>query len=119
MPSASPAVPVIVRDPPGTEESAGGVDRPCPTIGGVRHHFSSPWHYGQSMDLPWRHGDRSFGDVTWGQSSIAADIGPLSIGASTENEWWGPGVRNALILSNNAAGFPKIFLRTARPIRCA
>lgn len=89
-----------------------------PLIGGNRSPWGSPWHYfPQSIDLPWRFGDRALEDITWGQSSIVADLGPVTLGASTENEWWGPGLRNALILSNNAPGFPRIFLRTARPVR--
>ena len=89
-----------------------------PPIGGSRSLFSAPWHFNpQSIDLPTRFGDRAHDEITWGQSSISADIGPLTLGASTENEWWGPGIRNALILSNNAPGFPKLFLRTARPVR--
>ena len=52
-----------------------------------------------------------------GQSSISAVIGPIEVGWSTEAEWWGPGIRNALVMSNNAAGIPKYFLGTPRPIR--
>ena len=82
-----------------------------------RNPWSSPWHAGaQSIDLPWRFGDRAFGDLGWGQSTVAADWGPVSVGATTENEWWGPGLRNALILSGNAEGFPRVFLRTAKPV---
>ena len=82
-----------------------------------RDSMSSPWHAGpQSIDLPWRFGTRSFGDLDWGQSSLIADWGRVSIGATTENEWWGPGIRNALILSNHAEGFPRIFLRPAIPV---
>jgi hypothetical protein len=83
----------------------------------ARDSFSSPWHAGpQSIDLPWRFGPTAFGDLDWGQSSIIADVGRVSVGATTENEWWGPGIRNALILSNNAEGFPRVFVRTARPV---
>src|SRR5438105_9050126 len=35
----------------------------------------------------------------------------------TENERWGPGIENAIVLSNNAPGFPHLFLRTARPLK--
>ena len=38
-------------------------------------------------------------------------------GISNENQWFGPGIRNALILSNNAPGFPHLFVRTAHPWR--
>jgi hypothetical protein len=30
--------------------------------------------------------------------------------------WWGPGIRNAIVMSNNAPGFPHLFLRSRRPI---
>jgi hypothetical protein len=41
----------------------------------------------------------------------------VAIGVSTENLWWGPGTRNALIMSNNAPGFPHITLNTTSPVR--
>jgi hypothetical protein len=40
-----------------------------------------------------------------------------AIGFTAENEWWGPGIRNALVLSSNAAGFPHLFIRTSDPVR--
>src|SRR6266581_3369710 len=51
-----------------------------------------------------------------GQSTIGVRFGALVGGLSTENEWWGPGIRNAIVLSNNAAGIPRAFLRTGRPL---
>jgi hypothetical protein len=36
---------------------------------------------------------------------------------SGETQWWGPGARNALLLSDNAEGVPHGFVRTARPLR--
>jgi hypothetical protein len=68
------------------------------------------------IDYPTRMGDRRILRVEAGQSTVAADAGLVELGLSTENEWWGPGIRNALILSNNAPGFPRIFVRSARPI---
>jgi len=41
----------------------------------------------------------------------------MSFGLSNENLWWGPGIRNALILSNNAPGFKHFTLNTVRPIK--
>jgi hypothetical protein len=46
-----------------------------------------------------------FNKAFWGQSSIRLTFGPASIGLSNENIWWGPGIRNSLIMSNNAPGF--------------
>jgi hypothetical protein len=71
----------------------------------------------RSADLPWRFGDGAFSKVWWGQSSITATLGGVAIGLSAEDEWWGPGIRNALVLGNNAPGIPRLFLRTARPLR--
>ena len=83
-----------------------------------RNPFSSPWHAGaQSIDLPIRFGTAPINRLTAGQSSFIVSAGPVELGAATENEWWGPGLRNALLLSNNAEGFPHLLLRTAHPIR--
>ena len=83
-----------------------------------RSAFSSPWHIGQaSADLPLRFGDQSTRAIGLGQSSITLTADRVAFGASASNEWWGPAIRNTLLLSNNAAGVPRLFARTARPIR--
>jgi hypothetical protein len=80
--------------------------------------FSTPWHVGEySIDLPLRFGERGFRRLDPGQSTLAVDLGAVTAGLSTENEWWGPGIRNAIVLSNNAAGIPRAFVRTTRPLR--
>lgn len=78
--------------------------------------FVFPWYRPpHSIDLPLRMGDKSIQHVVAGQSSALLYFGPVAVGAATENEWWGPGVRNAIVLSNNAGGFPHIVLRTSEP----
>ena len=52
-----------------------------------------------------------------GQSSITLSAGSFSIGVSTENLWWGPGMRSALLMSNNAPGFNHFFFRSKKPVR--
>ena len=69
-----------------------------------------------TIDLPLRYGDVNLARLGFGQSSLSVDAKALTTGFSTENEWWGPGVRNAIILSNNAPGFPHLFLRSSRPL---
>jgi hypothetical protein len=69
------------------------------------------------IDMPERFGNGSYNKAFWGQSSIRLTFDPISIGLSNENIWWGPGVRNALIISNNAPGFKHITINTVRPIR--
>ena len=82
-----------------------------------RSTFSSPWHIGaESADLPLRFGDQPLRVVGLGQSSITVVAGPVAVGASTENQWWGPGIRNAIVMSDNAQGIPHLFLRTSRPV---
>ena len=80
--------------------------------------FSAPWYrLPRSIDNPWRFGPNHYARLEPGQSSITARVGGAAeIGVSSENEWWGPGIRNALVLSNNAPGFPHVFARTRRPL---
>ena len=95
-------------------------NKPFVVIGGRapgRSAFSSPWHTGQSSaDLPLRFGDVPLRAVGPGQSSVTLVFPRVAAGISTTNEWWGPAIRNTLLLGNNAAGVPRIFARTARPI---
>ncbi len=52
-----------------------------------------------------------------GQSSIRLNYGAFSVGASTENIWWGPGQYNSLLFSNNAFGFQHLTLNTRNPAK--
>lgn len=92
---------------------------PSPAIPPNRSSFSFPWYANgpYSLDMPLRFGDKSQARLRPGQSSILADFGPVSFGFSTENEWWGPGIDNALVLSNNAPGFPHLLLRSSHPLQ--
>jgi hypothetical protein len=84
----------------------------------TRSAFSSPWYaQGRSADLPLRFGNEAITVWDWGQSSIGVRAKGVVAGAATENQWWGPGYRNAIVLSNNAPGFPHLFVRTASPRR--
>jgi hypothetical protein len=69
-----------------------------------------------SIDLPDRYGDSDYSKLRWGQSSIRLNAGPVSVGLSTENLWWGPGIKSSLLMSNNAAGFAHFSFNTIRPI---
>ncbi len=83
----------------------------------ARKRHADPFHpLPESMDKPVRFGDESLTAIGPGQSSLTIRAGPVSFGAATENLWWGPGIRNGIIMSNHAAGFPHLFLRTSRPI---
>ena len=82
-----------------------------------RSGFASPWRSGvQSADLPLRFGDERYATVDLGETVLESSIGPMAVGATSAAAWWGPGVRNALLMSNNAGGIPQVYLRTARPV---
>jgi len=74
-------------------------------------------NYYNTIDLPDRFNDGSYSKVSLGQSSIRLNAGPVSLGFSNENLWWGPGVRNSLLMSNNASGFKHYTLNTTKPIK--
>ena len=77
-----------------------------------RSPYSTPWHVGTySLDMPLRFGATGFTRIDPGQSTLAAELGNVTVGVSTENEWWGPGIRNAIVLSDNAPGIWRGFVR--------
>jgi hypothetical protein len=76
-----------------------------------------PYYVGQfTIDQPMRFGDKAIRRIDLGQTSVLTSVRSMEVGFSNENEWWGPGIRNAMVLSNNAPGFPHLFVRTAHPI---
>ena len=74
-----------------------------------------PWH-ATAIDWPQRFGDRSFWTVDPGQSFVRLDAFGAMVSFSTENLWWGPALRNPLLLSSNAPGFPHVAVGTSRPV---
>lgn len=82
----------------------------------------SPYAYptlspSQTLDAPQRFGQDPYGVVDLGQSFVRVDWRGAAVGLSTENQWWGPGVRNSILMSNHAAGMPHLFVGTSRPAR--
>ena len=79
--------------------------------------FVFPWYAlgPYSIDLPTRFGDESLSRLDLGQSTAMYEHRAVAVGISNENSWIGPGIRNALILSDNAPGFPHAFVRTTNP----
>lgn len=68
------------------------------------------------IDAPSRFGSRSYAKLFPGQSAFRINYRKLSLGLSTENLWWGPGIRNALIMSDNAPGFPHLTFNSSQPL---
>lgn len=84
-----------------------------------RSQYSARWHWAAlpiSVDMPTRFGDEPRAAFGPGQTSVTAAAGPVRFGWARDDQWWGPGVRNAIVMSNNAPGIPRIFIRTGPPI---
>lgn len=54
-----------------------------------------------------------------GQSSLKYDFKKFEVGVATENLWWGPSTRNALVMSHNARGIPHVSMNTFKPLHTA
>lgn len=89
-----------------------------PTPPGYAAGFANPWYIRPySADVPWRFGPGAFIKVDPGQSGLWYNTGVVELGITSENMWWGPGIRNAILMSDNAAGVPRFELRMPRPWR--
>lgn len=69
------------------------------------------------IDLPQRFGSSSYARLDPGQSSIRFDAFGLTAEVGSENLFWGPAVRNPLLLGPNAAGIPHIAFGTSQGLR--
>lgn len=69
------------------------------------------------IDMPEKFGDGNYTKLLPGQSHIKLRYKKLAIGYSTENLWWGPGIRNSLLMSNNAPGFGHISFQSTAPVQ--
>lgn len=77
--------------------------------------YSYPYRPG-GIDWPQRFGEDPIRATLAGQSYLRVDAFGLAVGVSNENLWWGPAQRYPLLMSNNAPGFPHVFMGTGRPI---
>jgi hypothetical protein len=65
-------------------------------------------YYGVAyVDAPQRFGNDPFFTFSWGDSEIRYTWKNLTAGFGTQSVWLGPAKINAILLSNNAAPFPK------------
>jgi hypothetical protein len=69
------------------------------------------------IDNPERIGDKAINKFYLGQSSIRLNYKNFSVGLSNENIWWGPSLRNSIMMSNNAKGFKHITFNTKKPLK--
>lgn len=69
-----------------------------------------------AIDRPQRFGAGAYARLDPGQTMLRVDWRSVAIGVSTANQFWGPATEFPVILGNNAAGFPHLFVGTARPV---
>ena len=84
-------------------------------------HYSEIWakryKLWNHIDMPERFGASNHNKTTFGQSSIRLNWKGISLGVSNENLWWGPSLRNSIMMSNHAEGFRHITFNTVKPIK--
>jgi hypothetical protein len=69
------------------------------------------------IEQPEQYGTDQYTNVFLGQSFLKYNLKNTTISLSTANQWWGPTKRNALILSNNAGGFPRLSVTNKKPVK--
>jgi hypothetical protein len=69
-----------------------------------------------NVDRPQRFGDKAYGRVDPGNSTVRADAGPFAAGISTANIAWGPMELYPFVVGTNAPGFLHGFVGTSRPV---
>jgi hypothetical protein len=88
---------------------------------GPNGHYSVIWakryKLWNNIDMPERFGEKSISKTLIGQSSIRLNFKGLSLGVSNENIWWGPSIRNSIMMSNQARGFKHITFNTTKPLK--
>lgn len=67
------------------------------------------------LDAPERFGNSPLTHLYPGQSAITITYKGVQAGISTENLWWGPGIRNSIMMSNSAPGFLHWTFNAAKP----
>lgn len=90
----------------------------APELPPGRSPYDLPYYVGAfTIDQPMRFGNKPIHRLDLGETTLMWSATRVALGFSNENEWWGPGIRNGIVLSNNAPGFPHLFIRTARPLK--
>lgn len=74
-------------------------------------------YYYNITDIPERPGNGAYHKLLPGQSSLSFSQKNFVFALSTASKWWGPGYRNALVLSSNAPGFLHFSAATKKPLK--
>jgi hypothetical protein len=77
--------------------------------------FRDPFAPG-AIDLPQRFGHGPYQRIDPGQSVIRLDLAGVALGVSSANQHWGPAFDHPVVLGNNAAGFPHVFIGSSSAV---
>ena len=85
-------------------------------------HYDPIWwaHYKwyNKIDLIEKFDNNKINSFLPGQSKVEYDLNKsVSLKVSSENIWWGPGIKQGLVLTNNANGFFHLGLQTIKPFK--
>ena len=86
-------------------------------LGPLTLQFQPQWVSAQNKDYTNITGTPNFQKMYWGNSSVRLNVGPASVGISSENISWGPSVFNPLIMSAHAPGFMHATFNSTRPLK--
>lgn len=78
--------------------------------------WASRYNLWNTADLPEKFGNKRHNRLLTGQSSIRLNWKGISLGLSSENIWWGPSVRNSIMMSNHSEGFKHISFNSTKPL---
>lgn len=79
--------------------------------------WSKRYKLWNKIDLPEKYGNNPHNQVLIGQSNVKLNFKGISFGFSNENIWWGPSIRNSIMMSNHARGFKHITLNSSKPLK--
>ncbi|OYU55990.1 MAG: hypothetical protein CFE25_01730 [Chitinophagaceae bacterium BSSC1] len=79
--------------------------------------WANYYQFLNTIDLPSKIVEGPYQKLFPGQSHITYQFKKFEAGLSTENLWWGPGWKNALVMSYNAPGFLHASFKTIKPIQ--
>jgi hypothetical protein len=74
--------------------------------------YANPW---RRIDVPQRFGPDAAWKLDPGQSEVSLAGFGARVSYGTMSRWWGPAIRNPIVMSNNAPGFPHAALGTDGP----
>lgn len=80
--------------------------------------WASYYKWLNKIDAPEQFGSSTYKKFGLGQSKIQYNFNStIAASISSENLWWGPGIHNSLVLTNNAPGFLHASVQTNNPLK--